>query len=149
MEQTYDQTVATTGVRHVVDMHRGAEWFFWIAALSVINSLVVTFSQTGNMLFGLGGTRLVDEMLRANSLAPVSVTGLAFSLAIAGIFAYIGYLAWRGSDNAFIVGMFLYVIDAMIVLGFKDFFAFGFHMVAMFFMFRGLLASRRRRDPSV
>ncbi|HSI88328.1 MAG TPA: hypothetical protein VK918_04675 [Pyrinomonadaceae bacterium] len=149
MEQTFDQT-PTTSVTHVVDMHRGAEWFFWIAALSVINSLVVTFfSQTENMLFGLGGTRLIDEMFRANSLAPVSVSGLAFSLAIAGVFIYIGYLAWRGSDKAFIVGMFLYVIDAMIVLGFKDFFAFGFHLVALFFLFKGLLASRRRYDPSV
>jgi len=148
MEQTFDQT-ATTSVRHVVDMHRGAEWFFWIAALSVINSLAVTFSWTGNMIFGLGATRLVDETFRANSLAPVSVNGLIFSLAIAAAFIYIGYLARRGSDNAFVVGMFLYVIDAMIVLGFKDFFAFGFHLVALFFLFKGLLASRRRYDPSV
>ena len=65
MEQTYDQTVANVGVRHVVDMHRGAEWFFWVAALSVINSLVVTFSQTGNMLFGLGGifTEVLEDVV--------------------------------------------------------------------------------------
>jgi hypothetical protein len=45
--------------------------------------------------------------------------------------------------------MFLYVIDAMILIAFRDMFAFGFHMVAVFFLFKGLLASRRRLDPSV
>lgn len=139
----------STMFTHIADMRRGADWFFWIAALSVINSLLVTFSATPNFIFGLGATRWVDELFRANSLAPVSVSGLAFSLAIAGIFAAFGYFARKGNDRAFVLGIFLYVVDTIVVLGFKDFFGFGFHLVALFFLFKGLLASRRRFDPSV
>ena len=34
--------------------------------------------------------------------------------------------------------MFLYAIDAMILIGFRDIFGFGFHLVALFYMFNGL-----------
>jgi hypothetical protein len=45
--------------------------------------------------------------------------------------------------------MFLYVADAMLILSYKDFFGFSFHLLALFFMFKGLLGSRKRYDPSV
>jgi hypothetical protein len=147
MEQVMDQP-SSAGTK-VLEMRRGAYWFFWIAALSVINSLAVTFGGMANMLFGLGATRVVDEAFKAGTLSAVSSSGLAISLAIAAVFAGFGYFARRGSDIAFILGMFLYVIDAMILIAFRDMFAFGFHMVAVFFLFKGLLASRRRLDPSV
>jgi hypothetical protein len=146
MEQASDQPAPTS---HVVHMQRGANWFFWIAALSIINSLSVTFGGLANMLFGLGATRLVDEMFKTGPLAPVEPIALAVSLPIAGLFAVFGYYARKGNDLAFVVGMFLYVVDAMITIAFRDLFAFGFHIVAIFYLFNGLLASRRRRDPSV
>lgn len=133
----------------VADMRRGAEWFFWIAALGLLNSLIVTFGGVPDMLFGLGSTRLVDELLRANSLAAVNPIGLFFNAAIAVLFVAFGYYARRGNDRLFVVGMFLYVVDAMISVGFRDFWGFGFHLVALFYMGRGLLASRKRFDPSV
>ncbi|MBA2379808.1 MAG: hypothetical protein H0V76_09585 [Blastocatellia bacterium] len=102
----------------VSEMHRGAEWFFWVAALSVINSLVVTFGSMGDTLFGLGGTRVIDQYMRAGSLGAVEAWWLPLSLLLPLVFAGIGYLAWRGSDKAFIIGMFLYASDAMIVIGF-------------------------------
>ena len=43
----------------IVEMRRGAYWFFGIAILGVINSLAVTFGGMANMLFGLGATRVV------------------------------------------------------------------------------------------
>ncbi len=133
----------------VADMRRGADWFFWIAALAVINSLLVTFGRLPDSLFGLGATRLVDEALRANTLAPVNPTGLILSIAIAGVFALFGYLSRKGNDKIFVLGIFLYVVDAIITIGFRDLFAFGFHLVALFYLSKGLLASRKRFDPSV
>lgn len=133
----------------IADMRRGADWFFWIAALGILNSLIVTFGGLPDMLFGLGSTRLVDEMLRANSLAAVNPIGLFFNAAIAVLFAAFGYYARKGNDRIFVLGMFLYVVDAMISIGFRDFWGFGFHLVALFYLGRGLLASRKRFDPSV
>ena len=151
MEQAMEQLVQQpeTAEAKVAAMERGANWFFWISALSVINSLSVTFSGLTDLLFGLGATRLVDESFRQNTLAGVNPAGLSFNLAIAGLFALFGYYARKGSDIAFVLGMFLYAIDAMILIGFRDVFGFGFHLVALFYMFNGLLASRRRYDPSV
>ncbi|CAN5730806.1 hypothetical protein BH24ACI3_BH24ACI3_06930 [soil metagenome] len=133
----------------VADMRRGADWFFWVASLGVINTLLVTFSGMADMIFGLGATRAVDEYFRAGTLAPVSIVGLPFNLAIAGMFAALGYFARKGNDRIFVLGIFLYVIDAVITVGFRDFFGFGFHLVALFFLAKGLLASRKRFDPSV
>ncbi|MBX3243593.1 MAG: hypothetical protein KF685_03885 [Acidobacteria bacterium] len=133
----------------IADMRRGADWFFWVAALGILNSLIVTFGGLPSMLFGLGSTQLVDEMLRVNSLAAVNPIGLFFNAAIAVLFAAFGYYARRGSDRIFVLGMFLYVVDAMIAIGFRDMWGFGFHLVALFYMGRGLLASRKRFDPSV
>lgn len=131
------------------DMRRGADWFFWVAALGVINTLLVTLSGLANTVFGLGATRAVDEYLRAGTLAPVSIAGLPINLAIAGLFAFLGYYARKGHDKIFVLGIFLYAVDAMITVGFRDFFGFGFHLVALFFLTKGLLASRKRFDPSV
>lgn len=147
MEQVFQQPASIYD--HVSDMRRGANWFFWIATLSVINSLLVTFSGTANFIFSLGAARWIDEAFRANSLASVTVSGMLLGLAVAGLFAVLGYFARMGNDRVYVLGIFLYVVDAMIILGFKDFFSFGFHMVALFFLFKGLFASRRRFDPSV
>jgi hypothetical protein len=45
--------------------------------------------------------------------------------------------------------MFIYFFDSVVLLGYREFFAFGFHLFCIFFLFKGLLASRRRYDPSV
>jgi hypothetical protein len=147
MEQVFQQPAVLND--HVSDMRRGANWFFWVSILSVINSLLVTYSGTANFIFGLGATRWIDEALRANSLSAVTVSGMLLGLAVAGLFAVFGYFGRLGNDKAYVLGIFLYVVDAMIVLGFKDFFSFGFHLLALFFLFKGLFASRRRFDPSV
>ena len=135
------------------DMRTGANWFFWIAALSVINTFVVTFGGTFNFAVGLGVTRYVDGMLPGQAgpggYPELPLAALGLNILIAAAFAGFGYFARRGSDVAFVIGMFLYVADAMVVLGFKDFFGFAFHLLALFFLFKGLLASRKRYDPSV
>ncbi|MGI8656220.1 MAG: hypothetical protein ACR2LC_13505 [Pyrinomonadaceae bacterium] len=38
----------------------GANWFFWIAALSMINSVVLLMNGQWNFLAGLGITQLID-----------------------------------------------------------------------------------------
>ena len=38
----------------------GANWFFWIAGLSVINSLIITFGGEMSFVIGLGITQFID-----------------------------------------------------------------------------------------
>ena len=128
----------------------GANWFFWIAALSVINSLIVFFNGSISFVIGLGATQWIDgraqQISRADGNNNPIFLALFFDLLIAAMFVSFGYLAKRGSDVAFLVGIFLYTVDAMFVIGARDFFGFGFHMIALFFLFKGLIASRKMRE---
>jgi hypothetical protein len=45
--------------------------------------------------------------------------------------------------------MFLYLIDAFLSIGVRDFFGFGVHLIGLFFLFKGLLASRHIRENAV
>jgi hypothetical protein len=79
----------------------------------------------------------------------MTIAGLAINLMIAAALAMFGLLARRGSDIAFVVGIFLYVIDAFLMIGMKDFFGFGVHLLGLFFLVKGLLASRHIRENAV
>mgnify|MGYP003389963070 CR=1 FL=1 len=128
----------------------GAHWFYWLAAASIANSLVVFFFNTPNSMAAFGLTQWIDGTsggLSAQGVVPpMLVTALIINILIALGFAAFGYLAGRGSDLAFVIGIFLYLLDAMLVIGLRDVFGFGFHMVGLYFLTRGLLASRHLRE---
>ena len=136
--------------RHVTrtSVLHGADWFFWIAILSLINSLIVFYYQTPNSPLALGITRWLDGTTSGFN-ASMTTGGLLTNLLVALVLAVFGLLSRRGNDIAFVVGIFLYVIDAMLVIGLKDFFGFGVHLIALFFLVKGLLASRHVRENAV
>lgn len=141
--------------RHVTrtSIMHGANWFFWLAVLSIINSLLVYYLQIKNTPFALGITQWLDGTAGGwnNVVSGIAMTekALAINLVIALLLAGFGYLARRGSDLAFVLGMFVYLMDGLLVLGLKDFFGFAFHLFALFFLFKGLLASRHLRENAV
>jgi len=131
------------------DMQLGANWFLWVSILAVADILLAFFTGWAGTFIGLGITRYVDVHMLTGGSEADRLAGLAINLGIAGILAAFGFLARRGSDFAFILGMFLYFADAVVLLGYRDIFGFSVHILALFFIFKGLLASRRRYDPSV
>jgi len=136
--------------RHVTrtSVLHGADWFLWIAILSLINSLIVFYYQTPNTPLALGITRWLDGTTSGFN-ASMTTGGLVTNLFVAAVLVVFGLLARRGSDIAFVVGIFLYIIDAMLVIGLRDFFGFGVHLIALFFLVKGLLASRHIRENAV
>lgn len=136
--------------RHVTrtSVLHGADWFFWLAILSAINSLIVYYYNTPNTPIALGITQWVDGTTSGFN-ASMTTSGLLINLLIAGAFAMFGMLARKGSDLAFVVGIFLYLIDTFLMIGVKDFFGFGVHLLALFFLIKGLLASRHIREDAV
>jgi len=137
----------TSGAAKIAEMRMGANWFFWIAILAIANSLLIYFFNFANHLVGLGMSQYVDANFAGNETQRAAA--LALNIALAGLFAVFGYFARKGSDFAFILGMFIYFFDAVVLLAYRELFAFGFHLFCLFFLFKGLLASRRRYDPSV
>ena len=126
-------------------MKNGANNFYWIAALSVINSLVLGFGGNSYFVVGLASTLIVDTIFVEFANASggsliVKLIGLAISLFIAGIFALFGVFANRGKNWAFIVGMVLYVLDTLIMLAFQEWMGLIFHGFFLFALFGGLRA---------
>lgn len=128
----------------------GAHWFYWLAAASIVNSLVVFYFNTPNSMAAFGITRWIDgtsgALTAEGVVPPMLASALVVNILIALGFAAFGYIAARGSDIAFVLGIFLYLIDAMLIIGLRDFFGFGFHLVGLYFLIRGLLASRHLRE---
>lgn len=128
----------------------GAHWFYWLAAASVLNSLVVYFLHLPNSMVAFGLTRWIDGTngpLSAEGYTPPLYLGaLLINILIALVFAAFGYFAERGKDNIYALGILLYTIDAILIIGFRDLFGFSFHLVGLYFLTRGLLASRHLRE---
>lgn len=124
----------------------GANNFYWIAALSAINSFVLQFGGNSYFVVGLAITLLVDgvfigmaEAIPEASLV-VKVIGLAISIFIAGIFALFGLFGNRGKRWAFITGIVLYTLDALLMLVFQEWLGLAFHALFLFGLFGGLRA---------
>ena len=127
-------------------MKSGANNFYWIAALSVINSLILGFGGNSYFVVGLAGTLIVDSIfVEAASQLPdaaifLKLIGLAISIVIAGIFALFGFFASKGKRWAFITGMIFYGLDAVIMLLFQDWIGVLFHGFFLWGLFGGLRA---------
>src|ERR1043165_9135746 len=90
----------------------GANWFYWIAGLSVVNSLIFLFGGNLSFFAGLGITQLVDQIVFQRSpgegLGIIKIIGLFFNFIAAGIFLLCRLWANKLQSWAFIVGMVLY-----------------------------------------
>jgi hypothetical protein len=132
-------------------MKSGANWFFWIAGLSVVNSVIYLLDARLSFIVGLGMTQIVDAFASVFSeelpegLALFRVLALVINLAIVALFTGFGLLARRGKRWAFMVGMGLYFLDGIIFLWVSDWFAAIFHAIALYGLFRGYLACRELR----
>ena len=127
----------------------GASNFYWIAALSVINSLGAIFNLGVSFVIGLGVTQVVDALAMVisegvseyNTL--VRTFGVILSIGISAIFAVFGYFAAKGHRWAFITGMVFYILDALVLFAFQDWFGFGFHIFLLWGLFSGFQALRK------
>jgi hypothetical protein len=64
---------------------------------------------------------------------------------VAGDFVVLGHLARRGSATAFVVGMVLYALDALVFVLVGDWIAVGFHAFVLFMLWGGYAVLRAVR----
>jgi hypothetical protein len=126
-------------------MKGGASNFYWIAGLSVVNSLFTIFG--GGMFFvvGLGVTLFIDavaggisEQMGGSPL--VLGMGFLFTLVFDAIFVICGYFAGKGRRWAFIVGMVMYGLDTLLMVYFKEWLGVGFHLYFLWGVWTGFAA---------
>lgn len=115
----------------------GAQWFWWIAGLSLVNSVILHAGGTTSFVIGLGFTQFADGFFHSTKPAAFVVDAIAL-----GFFFGVGWFASKGHVWAFVTGIVLYVLDAVIYYFFEDWMPLAFHGLALFFMGRALLQLR-------
>lgn len=128
----------------------GANWFVWIAGLSVLNSLILLVGGSWNFVIGLGMTQIVDGVAQAiaTSLAPdlasvVKIIGFVINIIIASVFVLFSFLAKKGYGWSFIVGMMLYALDGCIFVLVQSWLSVGFHLFALVGLYGGYKALKK------
>ena len=127
-------------------MKRGANNFYWIAALSVINSVLSMTGSGTYFVIGLAVTLIADGITvgLSQSLPEaaliVKIIGLVASVLIAGVIALFGFFAGQGKRWAFLIGMILYGLDGLIMLAFADWIGVLFHAYFLWGLFGGFRA---------
>jgi len=120
----------------------GGQWFYWIAALSVVNSLVVIFGGNLHFVVGLGMTSVVDAIARrmggAGSVLAIIINGF-----VAGVFVLLGSFAVKAQRWAFLLGMALYLLDAYLLVAGRNYLALAFHAYALLAIYRGYTVTRQ------
>jgi len=124
----------------------GGQWFYWVAGLSLINSVLALTGQEWHFILGLGVTQLVQELSQQSGAAGLKA-GLV-GLGVIGLFTVLGHRAVQGYRWAFVLGMTLFALDGVIFLLVQDWVGVGFHVFALVMILRGYSAARRLPSPA-
>lgn len=136
------QTESTTSnAATEAQLKSGASWFYWIAGLSLINSIAAFSGGDWRFILGLGITQIIDAF--GSQLGGAGrIVVLVLDLIAAGVFVLFGVLAHKRHTWAFITGMVLFALDGVIFLIVQDWLGVGFHVFVLYCFFRGLKACR-------
>lgn len=134
---------ATTVERQQLERRRriGARWFYWVAAVSLINTVGALSGQHWRFIIGLGTTQVATGMaVRAGrGWSPA----LLLDLVLIGGFVLLGYLALQGRLWSFAVGFAVYALDGLIFLAARNWIGLGFHVFVLVMVFKGLQAAHQ------
>ncbi|MDB6123663.1 MAG: hypothetical protein JWQ71_2656 [Pedosphaera sp.] len=124
----------------------GADWFFWIAGLSLVNTFIGMGGGGIQFAIGLGITQFIDALISKGGAA--GIIGTAFSVLIAGMFILFGVFARKKQAWSFMTGMVLYALDGLLLVLLSVLagsggliLSIGFHGFALYCIFMGMRAN--------
>jgi len=123
----------------------GANWFYWIAGLSIITSIIAFAGGGWGFLISLGTTNLIDAVaneLSAELGGAPKIVALVLDLLVTGAFVGFGVLAGKKFLWAYVLGMVAFLFDGLVSLLVQDWIGVVVHAVVLFFLFRGFQAGR-------
>lgn len=118
-----------------------ASWFWWIGALSVINTAMSLGGKQFTFTFGLGVAQIGDAWMSGEGPL-LSTIGFFLSFGSSALFLLLGWLS-RHTPVALPVGIAVYALDALLFLFVQDWLGLGFHAFALFLIVSGWRAGRR------
>jgi hypothetical protein len=120
----------------------GGSWFYWIAGLSLVNSVMALSGSGTRFVLGLGVTQIFDGLAQGFGSGAGLAVAVVLDLLAAAVFVFFGVFANKRHTWSFIVGMALYALDGLIYLIGPDWLGVGFHAFVLFCLFRGFKACR-------
>ena len=124
----------------------GANWFYWIAGLTLVTSIISFGGGEWRFLISLGTTQVIDALAATFSAelggAP-KIIAMVLDVILAGVFVVFGVLANKKLLWAYILGMVVFVLDGLVSLLVQDLIGVIAHVVVLIFMVPGFLAGRK------
>lgn len=125
----------------------GANWFYWIGGLSILNSLFYANGTDWGFLAGLGITQVIDAFaIGFSETARTPMYAIVLDVAVAAAFLWVGRAAIRGRTHVYTAGMAVYALDALLFVWVADWIGLGFHGLALVGMWSGWRAARSLRE---
>ena len=132
----------------------GINWFYWVALISVITTIIFVTGGTPNFFLSLGVNQLVVgytvAVANGTQVAPLMhwVAG-AIELLLAGVFVLFGYRGSRSYRSWIVAGIMLYALDGLIFAYLGVWLGVIVHAFVMYNLVRGLRAldSLKRMGP--
>lgn len=121
-----------------------ASWFFWIAAMTVINSLMIHSGSETSFMIGLTISMVMDAATAAAGSTAKIIAASFDAVCVAGL-VFLGSKARRGLRWAFVVGIVLYGLDTLLSLVAPNVISIALHGWALFSMGLGLRAAGKLR----
>ena len=133
--------MANTGELMELDkkIRNHGSWYFWIAGLTLVNTVTSLSGSNGAFLLGLSITQVFDGFGAAAGGGGKMVALLLDAMAI-GMFVLFGVFALKRHNWAFIVGIILYGLDTVLTLLFQSWLSLTFHAWALVSLIAGMRA---------
>jgi hypothetical protein len=145
-----DEAVSSLDPAVEAQLRSGANWFYWIAGLSLVNSAIFAFGGQISFIAGLGLTQVIDAIftVAVEEGAPSQIIAVAvvIDVMVAAVFALFGYYANKGFGWVFILGIALYLLDALVYLAVGSVLAAAFHAFVLYRLVIGFMASRQLKQ---
>jgi hypothetical protein len=123
----------------------GASWFYWIGALTLVNTVLFLFGSEYGFASGLGLTLFIAVAVDVFSEGTLLWVAVLLDLPFVAALFWLGSRAKRGAIWPFVVGGVLYALDLFLVLLVTDWIGVVIHAFALFSFFAGWKAARALR----
>jgi hypothetical protein len=127
---------------------RGANWFYWVAALSLVNTALMHLGANIHFVVGLGVSAIADAVAvliatqHPEHALICRTVAITFSVLASGIVFLFGWLANRRYLVPFALAIVLYSVDGLLLILVQNWLSVFFHGYVVFCLWTGFRAQR-------
>jgi len=126
-------------------VNKSAGWFFFIAGLSIVNTVLVHTEQSLSFVIGLTITQFIDgfgigiaDAVDNEAITPwLPYLFSAISICVSLTFVLFGWFGRKCMRGAYLFGIILYLMDSLLLVLYPTFMSVIFHIIAVIALFQG------------